>query len=457
RRARAPVPPGSHVASCEWGARGGLQWWTADPSGASAGMDSGGGDKAKKGHKKATSGRKAKKKKEKQTGKVERHNPKAHTFSGGVKSVEKRVRRTLEQQSKKEHAPKVDKTPDIPPPFIVVVHGPPGVGKTTLIQSLVKHYARQQVVKLQGPVTLVSGRHRRLTIMECPQDMGAMLDLAKVADLVLLMIDASFGFELETFEFINVLQVHGFPKVIGVLTHLDRFNDNKQLRKVKKTMKHRFWSELFDGAKLFHLSGLQYGRYHRLEVQNLARFIAVTKGTVLSWRQSHPYMLALRWEDQTDPTEPPSAPRKLDLYGYVCGGRLREGTHAHLAGAGDFQIAAIKSLIDPCPPPTEVESQKERAKAAAIGDKPAKPKKKNALRTLAERHRIIYAPGSDVGSITVDSDAMYIQLPDHQAGFTRQEGEAEGRELPEAVRLVRELRGRTVSRARPPRRRRRRR
>lgn len=34
-----------------------------------------------------------------------------------------------------------------------------------------------------------------------------MIDLAKVADLVLLMIDASFGFEMEIFEFLNICQV----------------------------------------------------------------------------------------------------------------------------------------------------------------------------------------------------------------------------------------------------------
>ena len=34
-----------------------------------------------------------------------------------------------------------------------------------------------------------------------------MLDVAKVADLVLLLVDASFGFEMETFEFLNILQV----------------------------------------------------------------------------------------------------------------------------------------------------------------------------------------------------------------------------------------------------------
>lgn len=34
-----------------------------------------------------------------------------------------------------------------------------------------------------------------------------MLDVAKVADLALLLVDASFGFEMETFEFLNILQV----------------------------------------------------------------------------------------------------------------------------------------------------------------------------------------------------------------------------------------------------------
>lgn len=34
-----------------------------------------------------------------------------------------------------------------------------------------------------------------------------MVDAAKYADLVLLLIDAAFGFEMETFEFLNMLQV----------------------------------------------------------------------------------------------------------------------------------------------------------------------------------------------------------------------------------------------------------
>jgi len=33
------------------------------------------------------------------------------------------------------------------------------------------------------------------------------VDCAKLADLVLLLVDGDFGFEMETFEFLNVLQV----------------------------------------------------------------------------------------------------------------------------------------------------------------------------------------------------------------------------------------------------------
>ena len=43
------------------------------------------------------------------------------------------------------------------------------------------------------------------------------------------------------------LQVHGFPKVMGVLTHLDAFKDQKKLKKTKKALKHRFWAEIYQG------------------------------------------------------------------------------------------------------------------------------------------------------------------------------------------------------------------
>ena len=108
---------------------------------------------------------------------------------------------------------------------------------------------------LQGPVTIVSGKRQRITFIECSNDINVMVDVAKVADLALIMVDASFGFEMEVFEFLNICQVHGFPRILGVLTHLDLFQNTKTLRRTKKIMKHRFWTEVYQGAKLFYLSG----------------------------------------------------------------------------------------------------------------------------------------------------------------------------------------------------------
>ena len=48
-----------------------------------------------------------------------------------------------------------------------------------------------------------------ITLTGLLQDLHGMLDAAKYADLVLLLIDGGFGFEMETFEFLNILQVRG--------------------------------------------------------------------------------------------------------------------------------------------------------------------------------------------------------------------------------------------------------
>ena len=52
-----------------------------------------------------------------------------------------------------------------------------------------------------------------------------------------LLIDVSFGFEMETFEFLNILQAHGFPKVTDDLTHRDVFKNQKILKRMKKALK----------------------------------------------------------------------------------------------------------------------------------------------------------------------------------------------------------------------------
>ena len=167
--------------------------------------------------------KKANEKKKKGDAQAKGNNPKAFIFKSSTKARKARTM-AAEKQQRKLRAPILDRQQEEPPPFVVLVQGPPGCGKTTVIRSLVKHYTRHAMSEVKGPVTVVSGKKRRIQFMEVGNDLNDMVDAAKLADLVLLLVDGSYGFEMETFEFLNVLQVHGFPKVMGVLTHLDQFH-----------------------------------------------------------------------------------------------------------------------------------------------------------------------------------------------------------------------------------------
>ncbi|KAK6140784.1 hypothetical protein DH2020_025480 [Rehmannia glutinosa] len=351
------------------------------------------------------------------------NNPKAFAFTSTVKAKRLQSRAT-EKEQKRLHVPTIDRTTGEPAPFVVVVQGPPQVGKSLLIKCLIKHYTKHNLPEVRGPITIISGKQRRLQFVECPNDINGMIDCAKFADLALLLIDGSYGFEMETFEFLNILQNHGFPRVMGVLTHLDKFKDVKKLKKTKQRLKHRFWTEIYDGAKLFYLSGLIHGKYTKREVHNLARFISVMKFPPLSWRVSHPYILVDRFEDVTPPEKVhmnSKCDRTVTLYGYLRGCNLKKGTKAHIAGVGDYPLSGITALADPCPLPSAA--------------------KKKGLR---DKEKLFYAPMSGLGDLLYDKDAVYININDHFVQFSKddganEEGVPKGKQRDVGVELVKSL------------------
>ncbi|RMD41774.1 hypothetical protein DV735_g3344, partial [Chaetothyriales sp. CBS 134920] len=365
--------------------------------------------------------RASKPKKEKQKG---ARNAKAFAVANPGRLAKQAVR-SSDLREKRLHVPQVDRLPEEAPPIVVAVVGPPGVGKTTLIKSLIKRYSKQTLSHLTGPLTVVTSKRRRLTFMECPADsLAAMLDVAKIADIVLLMIDGNYGFEMETMEFLNALSVSGMPgNVFGILTHLDLFKKQSTLRMAKKRLKHRFWSELYHGAKLFYLSGVINGRYPDREIHNLSRFLSVMKNPrPLVWRNSHPYCLADRFLDVTPPTEieeNAKCDRQIALYGYLRGSNFpTHNARVHVPGVGDLTVSEIEALPDPCPTPFL-----DQAMAKATG--------KAGRRRLGEKQKILFAPMSDVGGVLVDKDAVYIELKTNT--FDRNAEDLEDRGLGEQL------------------------
>ncbi|KAJ4139035.1 Glycoside hydrolase 2 (Mannanase, beta-galactosidase) [Fusarium oxysporum] len=379
--------------------------------------------------------RKSKDKKDKKQHTGER-NPKAFSFANPGK-LQRQAARSQDIKEKRLHVPLVDRLPDEAPPRLVTIVGPPGVGKTTLMKSLIRRYAKETISDPQGPVTVVTSKKQRLTFVECPNELEAMVDIAKVADIVLLMIDGNYGFEMETMEFLNILAATGMPgNVFGILTHLDLFRKPQALKDAKKRLKRRLWTELYQGAHLFYLSGVMNGRYPDREIHNLSRFLSVMKNPrPLVWRNSHPYSIIDSFRDITHPTkieEDPNCDRSIVLSGYLRGTNFAShNQRVHVPGLGDFTVSNMEVMPDPCPTPSM-----ELAMAKITG--------KTGRRRLDEKEKKLHAPMSDRSGLKIDGDAIWI-TSDKGFSFDREEDDdaerGEGEEMIVGLQAERKLLG----------------
>ncbi|KAI3972014.1 hypothetical protein MKW92_015777 [Papaver armeniacum] len=228
-----------------------------------------------------------------------------------------------------------------PPPFLILVQGPPKIGNVLVVDI------QEDGNDIQGPVTIrTADKRTRLQFVECPDDINAMIDAAKYADLVLLMVDANYGFEAETFEFLNLLQAHGLPKVMGVLTHLDEFEDEAELNNTKERMQDLFRTEIYQGAVTY----------------NLSEEISTLQFHLSSRRAAHPYMLVERFKDVTPlqkVNKNANCKRNIHLFGYLRGCSIKSGAKVHIAGFGDFHLAGVRRTTDPFPLSSETEKENE--------------------------------------------------------------------------------------------------
>jgi len=111
-------------------------------------------------------------------------------------------------------------------------------------------------------------------------------------------------------------------------------------------------------------------------------------------------VLVDRHEDVTHPSlvdENEDCERSVVFYGYVRGTHLKPGMRVHLIGLGDYNMEEITVLSDPCPVP-----DKERES-----------------KTLNKKDSLLFAPLSNVGAVSFDKDAVYIDVG--RVNYTKKE------------------------------------
>lgn len=315
---------------------------------------------------------------------VDLHNIRAFGYSKGDRA-RKAVAHQLNIEQIRLFQPETKQYKVEDPPIVVAVQGPPGCGKSLLIRCLVKRYTGQNVMTVRGPITIVANRQQRITFIEVPNDINAMTDAAKIADIVLLMVNASHNFEMETFEFLNLLSAHGFPKTISVISHLDLVD-----KSVASAIKARFRKELSTTVKVYKLEKLIHGKYEKKSIMGLSRLLNQSKIRILSFRKGRGYMVADRIENTKD--------GKTIMFGYCRGDGFNNKQRIHVPGAGDYTINNITIMDDPCP----------------LGNP-----KETSQRTIQQKAQRIHAPMSDIGGLKIDDDAIYVDIPKNQLDFTK--------------------------------------
>ena len=200
-----------------------------------------------------------------------------------------------------------------------------------------------------GPVTIRSKKYKtRFTLFHTSEEIYYIMDISKIADIIIFVIHAEEGITEEGKKLISILKAQGIGAVFPIVQGLNAM-DKKRAKIVHKQLLYEFQREFPSVAKLMSLDD-------KSEVEQVVRFLDLTKLHDVDWRKNRPYLLADGFEFVGEPKiqgefqsladmEPKGT---LVVSGYVKGGaRLSSNLLVHIPFFGDFQINKIVSARDP--------------------------------------------------------------------------------------------------------------
>ncbi|XP_033279151.1 pre-rRNA-processing protein TSR1 homolog isoform X3 [Orcinus orca] len=199
-------------------------------------------------------------------------------------------------------------------------------------------------------------KHRWFFTSARPGDLHTVLDMAKVADTILFLLDPLEGWDSTGDYCLSCLFAQGLPTYTLAVQGVSGLPLKKQTdvrKKLSKAVEKRFPDD-----KLLLLDTQQ-------EAGMLLRQLANQKQRHLAFRDRHAYLFAHAVDFV--PSEENNLLGTLKISGYVRGQALNVNNLLHIVGHGDFQMKQIDAPMDPFPlNPRVIKSPKDPGMAMEI-------------------------------------------------------------------------------------------
>ncbi|XP_061072091.1 pre-rRNA-processing protein TSR1 homolog [Conger conger] len=168
-------------------------------------------------------------------------------------------------------------------------------------------------------------------------DLHSLLDLAKVADSLLFVLDSTVGWDSYGDYCLSCLFAQGLPSHVLVCQGVSALPVKKQVE-CKRALQ-RVTEARFPGERLCALDTAE-------EAALLLRCLGAQKQKSLKFRSRRPHLLAQRAAYVPDAA---TGTGTLRVSGYVRGRPLQVNRLVHVVGHGDFQLARVDAPPDPLP------------------------------------------------------------------------------------------------------------
>eukprot|EP00941_MAST-03F_sp_MAST-3F-sp1_P006301 g6301.t1 len=219
------------------------------------------------------------------------------------------------------------------------------VDMDSLCSGLVSSTGTKAVLSPLGHATIHSSKLKsRFTVLPVVRSVAAVLDAAKAADVLLVVLPAQHGQEhcIDQLadDCISALRSQGLPTVICLTTGL------KQLPPKRAAEMRRYGQRLFKTEFGEDVKILEEGNYFQV-----LRALADARLKQMKWRSVRPYIAADNLETVSEGIDNTSGEEMVTvrMSGYLRGAAMTPNQLVHITDVGTFKLRQISTPSDPCP------------------------------------------------------------------------------------------------------------